>query len=93
MGDDLVHIDGDLEERDRHRLVRLLRRVEAASDFDASVADELGAPWVVAIGWGMDDDGPVSVTRLMSGLAFSGEDIEAVLRQIERWLVKNGVES
>jgi hypothetical protein len=88
MDEDFVYIEGDLGEDERNRLLRLIRRVEKAVDFQFE-ADGLAPTWIVVVGWGSGDTGPIRISRFRSGLIFSAPDVDGAARKMEQWLDKH----
>jgi hypothetical protein len=88
MNDDLVYIEGDLEQHQREQLLSLIRRAEQTGSFQAT-PDPLGPTWVIVIGWGSGDTGPVSISRFRSQFTVTAPDTKAAVRKLEHWLDEN----
>lgn len=92
MNDDFVYIEGHLGPDEHERLLQLIRRVEQVGVFreQRNAGGDFGPAWIVVIGWGKADDGPVSISRIGTRLSFGGQDVGAVAHRIEQWLEMNG---
>lgn len=85
----LVYFEGQLTNRERALLRRMLQRAEEVRDFPPLPADE-GPPWIVVAGWGEGGPAlPVSVSRFRTNIWFRAPTAEEVAGQIEAWIDAN----
>lgn len=80
-----IKIRGELSSEDTELVLDLIGDLEELIKLH-SPPSHLGPLWIIVVGLGTNDVGPVCVRRYGGQPTFTGSDVRAVVSKMNRWL-------